>query len=153
MLVSRVIPEYARFLGPKIWNDLLIAPVPRVLWPDKPTGLEFDLRSIVSSYLPGYHAPGLVGVYYAAFGLLGPFLIMLFYGAVSAAIYSRWARAPDHPFLQIILAGWLSMIWIIFHRGLASFWVVQALYYLGPVLLVWYLAQRGSRRKLKVNPV
>jgi oligosaccharide repeat unit polymerase len=151
MLISRVFPEYTAFLGPRIWNDLIIAPIPRLLWPDKPTGPEFDLRSTVSAYLSGYHAPGLVGVYYAGFGLAGPFLIMFLYGAVSAAIYSRWARSPDHPFRQIMLAGWLSMIWIIFHRGLASFWAVQAFYYLGPVLLVWYLALRGSRRRQGVD--
>lgn len=134
MIVASVFNERSHYLGLDVVSDLIYAPIPRVLWPDKPT--TFELTRVVETYVPFLHAPGVLGIYYAGFGLFGPAVVLFVYGAVSSYLYIAWKRDPSNPFFQVFLAAWIPTLWVLIHRGSASFLAVQIVYMFGPLLLV-----------------
>ena len=144
-----VFPEIADFIGFSAISDLFYAPIPRVLWPDKPPVIPAQL--VINYHVPRAHAPGVLGVYFAGFGLVGPFVILFFYGALSAIIYEAWKQEPRNVFYQIVLAGWIPLIWVIIHRGPPSLFLIRSMYIFGPIFLVRYMAGRLSTRRSEMN--
>jgi oligosaccharide repeat unit polymerase len=135
--VAYVFPGRADFVGFDALSDAIYAPVPRVLWPNKPSlravqdiSGKYVLRGKVSA-IPA------VGIYYAGFGVVGAFAIVFVYGVLSGIIYEFWLNTQDLPFSQVLLAGWLPFTWVLINRGALSLVIVQSVYIFGPVLSVW----------------
>jgi hypothetical protein len=148
MEATYVFPDKLPHLGFTAISDILYAPIPRILWPGKP--YLRPVQNIMSASLPTQrsHAPGVVGVYYAGFGLPGVFVILFLYGLMSRAIYNLWRHNPDSPLAQLLLAGWYSHIWNLIIRGALSQTVISIVYIFGPLILAW-IATRLATRSLR----
>ncbi len=111
VIVSEM-PDSENFLYGKTYATTLIAPIPRVLWPDKPI-----VRSgrFVGTYL--YHKPtfsgvppGFIGEAYMNFGWPGLFIFMLVFGFFCKWIYRRLVleRNKDDAFRL----GLYAIVWV-----------------------------------------
>ena len=101
-------PDVYDYLGLEIPMNALIRPVPRVLWPGKPTGLSVPIETAL-----GYFGEGLtvsctyVGEAYMAGGLLAVLIISLLFGAAAEA-WNRVGLSSNQQFDQIVyVSGFL----------------------------------------------
>jgi hypothetical protein len=88
--IVSLMPEPFEYVGYKPFLYLLTRPIPRVLWPDKPSDAGYDLPSMVGLEGSGGTslASSIVGEFYASWGLLAVFLGGIFYGKLA----SMWNR-------------------------------------------------------------
>jgi hypothetical protein len=101
-------PDLYEYLGLEIPMTALIRPVPRVLWPEKPTGLSVPIETAL-----GVGEEGLtvsctyVGEAYMAGGLLAVLIISLLFGA-AAEMWNRVGLTSNQQFNQILyVSGFL----------------------------------------------
>jgi oligosaccharide repeat unit polymerase len=153
MNVTYVFPERVWFLGFSAIRDIFITPIPRVVWPGKPS--IHIVQDVTTRYMLEYkaHAPGLLGIFYGGFGVLGCFAIMFVYGVIGSLVYGFMRHGSQVNLSSLILAGWLPLVLTITWRGLMSKFLMEIVYRFGLVLFVAFLAVRMSsgsgRRSLK----
>jgi hypothetical protein len=101
-------PNVYEYSGLEIPMTALIRPIPRVLWPEKPTGLSVPIETAL-----GVQAEGLtvsctyVGEAYMAGGLLAVLTISLVFGA-AAEMWNRVGLTSNQQFNQILyVSGFL----------------------------------------------
>lgn len=141
MPVMLVFPERNRHIGLVAMSDLIYAPVPRALWPEKPSLR--PVQDILNANTPvRAHAPGVLGIYFAGFGHVGVFVALFLYGVLSAWFYNLWVAHPDKWVAWLILAGWLPLLWILIHRGVISKQIIMMFYHFGPALLAYWLSSK-----------
>lgn len=99
-------PDVYGYLGLEIPISALIRPIPRVLWPGKPSGLSVPIESALG-------VQGLtlsctyVGEAYMAWGLAGVLIISLAFGA-AAEMWNRVGFNNDRQFMKIVyVSGFL----------------------------------------------
>jgi hypothetical protein len=116
-------PEHHPFLGGKTIHDILLLPVPRALWKDKPTW--YGVSDITAGYgepsgtVSAVTMPGELYANYGAAGLAGMIIYGLVFGFIH--VYRRGARLS---FLYSFLL--LPLVFACFWMGLTGF-VNQAL--------------------------
>ena len=79
MAVVFVFPAHSSYLGWNIFDEIIYAPIPRILWPDKPKTTR-NLLNIVEHYVPRANSPVIWSPYYAGFGVIGVVLCMFVWG-------------------------------------------------------------------------
>jgi oligosaccharide repeat unit polymerase len=143
MIVTSFFPERYEHLGFRIFADFLITPIPRALWPDKPTNTR-TVHAMLEPYYEPYPLPAfdVPAIYYAGFGLIGTALACALFGTLLAYSYRQWQFTPQHPSRQIFLAMVLPFALIVFHRGDLTFIVIRFLYQIFPLFLLWFVAAR-----------
>ncbi len=139
MILLHVFPDKVGFLTGDIFKPLLYAPIPRIVWPDKPPARA--ILTVAEQFVPRAHAPPFFGPFYAGFGTLGVAVSMALFGVVSAWIYSLWQQQPNSGIARILLAIWVGFLWALYHRGGIVWIVVNTTYTMGPIFLVAILAK------------
>lgn len=141
-------PERAPYMGARAFSDLMAAPIPRSLWPDKPSLT--PVQDLTTLYTPTMraHAPGALGIYYAGLSYAGPIAIMALYSLLTGWIFQMWRRDPENPFLQLFLAGCPTTIWTLLHRGPPTFALILLAYNFGPVFLIWWASRSQAGRSI-----
>ena len=113
---TMIFPERVSHVGTKPVAFALIRPVPRALWPGKPTTPGYDLARLVGERGVSLTS-SVIGELYACWGFVAVVLGGLFYGALSR-IPTRLLAGPIHPerllvyafSALVIFAGLRSMI-------------------------------------------
>jgi hypothetical protein len=152
LVTVTVFDRYAPFVGFKIFQEIPIAMIPRSFWPGKPTHSLFT--NILTQYVPaGQEAvtPGMLGIYYASFGLPGVFFVFLAFGVLNAFIYKRLMRHPSDKVWQIFFSNWFFFCLVISQRGSPAFFVMEYAYALGPITAVLWLS--GARSHFISSPM
>jgi oligosaccharide repeat unit polymerase len=143
----RYVPKYIDYLWGGSLMNVFTQPIPRFLWPDKPSsiGLEF-----FSTLWPTGTTLPFWALFYLNFGPVGVMLGMAAFGALSRWIYDLYASNPENPFAQIQLALYYAYMFHMYGRGGDNFaFVVYGfLYVVLPVWLVWWVARRKLARGL-----
>jgi hypothetical protein len=100
-------PDIYDYLGLEIAINALIRPVPRVLWPGKPTGLSVPIETALDSGEGLTVSCTYVGEAYMAGGLLAVLIISLLFGA-AAEMWNRLGLSSKQQFYQIVyVSGFL----------------------------------------------
>jgi hypothetical protein len=94
-------PDAYDYLGLEIPITALIRPVPRVLWPGKPTGLSVPIETALGSGEGLTVSCTYVGEAYMAGGILAVLAISLLFGA-AAEVWNRVGLSSDRQLNQII---------------------------------------------------
>jgi hypothetical protein len=148
MVLLTVFPEMNEFIQIQLFEELIIAPIPRALWPEKPRLR--GVQNIAERFVPRSHAPPFFGPYYGAFGYAGSILSMAIFGAASGWIYSLWKRNQDAILQAVLLAVWIALLWDLYHRGGLIWSTVKIVYAIGPILTIAWLAKfRNHRNRIK----
>ena len=146
------------FYGRATFGDLLLAPIPHLIFPDKPQTARDELLTRVFGAPCQVSTGGvcddfsIIGTFYQDFWLPGVIVLMGVVGAASAALWSRWRNAQEHNGLLIAVATWAVFVPIIFRAGFMpgfQWW----LYFLLPCLLgVWLASRPGKRAEVVQGP-
>lgn len=138
---TEIFPERHDHVGMIAVNDIIYTPIPRIFWPDKPNLR--PLQEIIDLYLPTTvgQAFGMLGLFYAGYGLLGAFGVMFLLGVMSAIVYRVWSSSSNNIVLILTLAVWLPLVWEMIHREPFSKLLVNLFFYLGPMWLAWLAAR------------
>lgn len=149
MVLLTVFPDMNEFVHGQLFEEMLIAPIPRALWPEKPRIR--GVQNIAEQYVPRSHAPPFFGPYYAAFGYAGSIISMAIFGAASGWIYSLWKRQQDNILRAALLAVWLALLWDLYHRGGLVWSIVKVVYAIGPILVIAWMIERRNPKKEKTS--
>lgn len=145
-LVVGFVPEKLDYLRGASFFNLLTQPIPRFLWPGKPTEIAAE---IFDSLWPRGTATPFWSLFYVNFGPPGIVLGMMLFGFVSRRIYDAARTHPGDPFAQVALAVFFPMMIHIYGRGGVNpaFIVYGAVYVLLPVwMLQWLVARHRVAR-------
>lgn len=155
MIAIRVFPDRVPYVGFSMFRDLFIAWIPRTLWPDKPVVGSVGMELLEYMYGGKFVAIviGMVGHYYVGFGTIGVFFAFAGVGALNAFIYEIWLSKPEGRFRSVFLSLWLIFFFVIIQRGNPDFFIVNFIYYIGPLFVVWLLSSRPNARPVApLNP-
>jgi hypothetical protein len=135
------------FYGRATVGDLVLAPIPHLLMPDKPQTARDELLTRTFGAPCQVMAGGvcddfsIVGTTYQDLWVPGVAGLMAAIGALSAALWYRWRRSSTDPRLIVLLAPWIVFVPIIFRAGFmpAMAW---CLYFLAPCLIGVLISMR-----------
>jgi oligosaccharide repeat unit polymerase len=106
-LLTSKFPDVYEYLGLEIPMNALIRPIPRVLWPGKPTGLSVPIETALGSGEGLTVSCTYVGEAYMAGGLLAVLIISLLFGA-AAEVWNRVGLSSNQQFNHIVyVSGFL----------------------------------------------
>lgn len=126
---------------------LLLQPIPRGLWPDKP---EAPVGTIVDVVLgPDAVAAGIaypnVGEFYANFGAAGLFACMWIFGFFARVLYEYLGQHESNDWARIIYAVSIPFIIQVISRGYFVQIFQEGAFLLLPLILGMWICGRGSR--------
>ncbi len=139
MILLQIFPDKVGFLTWDIFKPVLYMPIPRVLWPEKPS--TSVIAEVAGRFVSNTHAPPIFGPFYAGFGVPGVVVSMALFGMVSAWIYSLWRQRAESGIAMVLLATWIGFLWTLYHRGGIIWIMTNTLYIFGPIFLVAILAK------------
>ena len=145
MNVTYVFPDKHTFLGARIFRDLIIMPIPRALWPEKPALISQNAVMEPLLPIPDSHSAGLIGVYFAHFGFFGVVGSFALGGAVLALAYSLHQSRPKNEIANIFLAGMLPSIYILMIRSNPTAQVTYVVYFFAPAMFVVFVMYQIAR--------
>ncbi len=127
--IVQLIPDSYPFVYHKYLLYVMVRPVPRVLWPDKPIDPGFDLPAAIG--VQGLSLSySVIGELYMSFGLIGVALGGWFYGRVSATARGLLARSTTQGALVIysivvmaLFSGMRSILELILVSYVVLAWV------------------------------
>jgi hypothetical protein len=100
-------PDVYDYLGLEIPFNALVRPIPRILWPGKPTGLSVPIETALGAEEGGTVSCTYVGEAYMAGGFLAVLTISLLFGA-AAEMWNRVGLTSNQQFNQIVyVSGFL----------------------------------------------
>lgn len=142
-VLVRMVPKYVDYLWGKSFLGIFTQPIPRFLWPDKPT--IFGMADLAPFWRPGT-AAAFWALFYLNFGPVGILVGMLLWGGLSRWIYEVYRRDPYNPLAQVQLAVYYPYIFHMYGRGATtfSFILYGLVVVLLPVWLVWWRVKRFS---------
>jgi hypothetical protein len=145
-----VIPEeLPHRYGRVVFGDLVARPIPRPLWPGKPSPPRDDLLSHV---WPREYARGSINAefsvllyFYWDFGVVGVLVGLGAYGFTARYLYEYLRNNPTSPHVQALyaLAVWFVIIAL---RDSPVDTLIRALFLIAPVVLIFSIAARAARR-------
>lgn len=139
--VLRYVPEQIDFLWGRSFVNFFTQPIPRFLWPGKPSSIGLDFFATI--WPPGTTLP-FWSLFYLNFGPLGVLLGTAVWGRLSRWIYDLFIRNPDNPFTQMQLALYYPFLIHMYGRGGDNFAFIAygLVVVLLPVWGVWWVARR-----------
>jgi hypothetical protein len=127
-------PDRYDYLGLEIPVNALIRPIPRVLWPGKPTGLSVPIETALDAVEGGTVSCTYVGEAYMAGGLLAVLAISLLFGA-AAEMWNRVGLTSKQQFNQIVyVSGFLC-------AAMAARSMLSMVPLMLPTLALWILGR------------
>jgi hypothetical protein len=144
--LTQLFPNLYGFLGFEIPFQILVHPIPRVLWPGKPEGLSVSVEEILGADSASVtFASTFIGESYISGGFAAILVAGLLLGA-GAELWNRLGRKVNSPFSQLLYAsGFLCAA--ITMRGL-SWLSVMAL----PTLALWIYGRLWRKRSFPRRP-
>jgi hypothetical protein len=138
------------FYGRASLGDLMLAPIPHLLIPNKPQTARDELLIRAFGGPCSVAALGIcddfsiIGTSYQDFWVPGVAGVLAAIGAASAATWSRWRRTRTDPRLIVVLSPWIVFVPIIFRAGLmpATAW---CLYFVVPCLFGIVISMRRPK--------
>lgn len=146
-VLVRMVPKHVDYLWGQSFLGVFTQPIPRFLWPDKPT--TFGPAELVPFWRPGT-AAAFWALFYLNFGPVGVLVGMLLWGGLSRWIYEVYRRDPHNPLTQAQLAIYYPYIFHMYGRGATTFaFILYGLVVvLLPIWLVWWRVDRFSGAKV-----
>jgi hypothetical protein len=137
------VPSQIPFQHGAATGEILIHPIPRMLWNDKPRpGDEILARTLFVergiNLAPRQFSP--IGNFYLDFGFIGAALGMIVLGAVAHTHYEYFRLNSANPAVQVVYAATLPF-WIVLLRGSVTDTAGRLLFVLPPLLLGLYMAR------------
>ncbi len=117
VLIQQVYPQRLDFSWGMEHLEILMRPIPRALWPEKPVGgymNKLGLFDANTGFTIGI-SPTVFGSFYAEGGIIGIFCFSLLYGAILATIVRHSTRL--HPFASILVRAILCAFLVPLLRG------------------------------------
>ena len=137
--LTEVFPAQHQFLGWEIPYSVVIRPIPRALWPGKPTGLSFGIEDALGAHGLTLSAT-FVGESFMAAGLPAVAVAGLLLGSLAAS----WNRVGTHLNNLFMLVFYASGF---FAASLAMRSVLQAAPALIPTFVLWLYGRRSRSVK------
>lgn len=128
------------FYGRATVGDLFLAPIPHLIFPDKPQSARDELLTRTFGAPCRLAGDGvcddfsIIGTFYQDFWVPGVAILMGGVGAASAWLWSRWHKSPGDQRLIVATGTWVVFVPIIFRAGFMpgfQWW----LYFFVPCLL------------------
>lgn len=127
--IIQLIPDTYPFVYQKYLVYVVVRPVPRVFWPEKPVDPGFDLPTVLGVQGVSY-SYSVIGELYMSLGFIGIALGGLFYGRVSSAASGLLARCTTQGALVIysivvmaLFSGMRSILELILVSYVVLAWV------------------------------
>lgn len=150
------IPAELPFMYGESYMRLLIAPIPRVLWPDKPVigigqyvGIDVMERSTISGVVPG-----VLGEAYLNFGWPGLVIILFLFGGLCRTLYQKFAVNRDRN--DMFAVGLYAILWIlildVFLNAFTGNVLRFARHALPFILMAWYIRRLQVRKRYTQTP-
>jgi oligosaccharide repeat unit polymerase len=138
------IPKYIDHLWGQSFLGIFLQPIPRFLWPDKPSAI--GLESLSEFWPTGTAAP-FWALFYVNFGALGVLVGMALWGGLSRWIYEIYRRNTLDPLAQVQLALYYAYTFHVYGRGATTFAFIAygIVYVLLPVWLLWWMRRKRTR--------
>ena len=139
--VIRYVPGQIDYLWGKSFLNFFTQPIPRLLWPDKPSSIGLDFFTSIwplGTTLPFW------SLFYLNFGPIGVLLGTAVWGRFSRWIYDLFISDPANPFAQMQLALYFPFLIHMYGRGGDNFAFIAygLIVVLLPVWLVWWAARK-----------
>ena len=156
LYLERNIPERSGYLSGMSYFVQLVNPIPRFIWPDKPSadaGLELSKLqgSVVGGQTFLTTSPGLIGEMYWNFGYIGIFVVSMVLGWLAKSWDAIRILATRSPVAFMVFAAGIAIIFLSGRSvNAATIYGMLAIY----VLLVFYGSRRPkqSRTQSKLAP-
>jgi oligosaccharide repeat unit polymerase len=137
----RYVPGQIDYLWGKSFINFFTQPIPRFLWPDKPSSIGMDFFTTIwplGTTLPFW------SLFYLNFGPLGVLLGSALWGRFSRWIHDLFISDPANPFAQMQLALYFPFLIHMYGRGGDNFAFIAygLIVVLLPVWLVWWVARK-----------
>jgi hypothetical protein len=135
-MLAMVFPDLIPFQNGSVLLSDLLVPIPRMLWSQKPVNTLYER---IDYLIPIEYSPPVYGSWYADFGFIGPFIVMMLIGFGCAYVYKNWKRNPSDPYSRVLLSVTLASLPMIYSRINVVvfnwiFWVIL------PVILIRIIA-------------
>lgn len=144
--VLDAVPSRVEFAGPDPYVYVLVQPIPRALWPEKP--LPTFLEKIAHAI--GTRAAGSAGAavphfgeYYLAFGWPGLLFGMAAFGAAVRALWAWYLADVGNAWRQVVFAVSNAFLVQVIIRGYSPQIVQEWFFIIGPAAFGMWLAHRG----------
>jgi len=99
----------------------IFMPIPRVLWPGKPSGEYIDHIRNLYNYININNGTGAAvlnfGEHFLMFGYIGVFVMNLIWGVVYKRLWNWFLRRKDHPLTVVAYTVFFGFIFVIISRG------------------------------------
>ncbi len=142
----RYIPKYHPFLLGESFYYVFLMPIPRIIWPQKPYPEFLEiLWKITGGRFFGYAVPN-IGEYYANFGIPGVIVFMSLLGVIFRIVFNTYKRYKSNEFVLMSYAIFFFYIFQIISRGYFPQVFVQGIYLFIPLISLYLLNQRLSRK-------
>ena len=116
-------------------------PVPRILWKDKPIGAPFNRINLLDYGRAIGMTRSLPGQGWYSLGWLGVIIWCGLWGYVLGLIYRRFVEGSQSPLKTAAYMIFIPILIVAFRDGQLMTVFRQGLFYLGPVVLWYYLAR------------
>ena len=141
------------YYGRAVFGDLLLAPIPSIIFPEKPTtardGMLVDSFGMKCNATEGGLCPdfSVIGTFYQDFWYVGVSLGMLIIGSISALMWQKYLLKKASSLSIVVLSCWVVFLPIIIRAGFmpAFAWF---LYFLMPSLIGLWISKKISNNKL-----
>jgi hypothetical protein len=149
MQVLRAVPDYHDYLYGSTMVAVLYNPVPRILWPDKPSPSPIDILVKTGFGLGSIPNPNIavsfIGELYANFGWFGVLLGMAVFGWLSRRIHSYLSSlGTQYALIQLgLFCGFVPLL-------LRGNFMIMVIYYLSPAL--WLILARVTSKTVVGDP-
>ena len=121
--------------------QIFTEPVPRMLWKDKPIGAPFNRIYLLDYGTPFGMTRSLPGQGWYSLGWLGVVIWCGLWGYVLGLIYRRFVEGPQSAFKTAAYMIFVPILIVAFRDGQLVTVFRQGLFYIGPVVLWFYLAR------------
>lgn len=144
--VLEAVPEIIPFQLGRSVLYLLVHPVPRILWPDKPYPTE-SLMQVIYPSAGATYAYSLPGSLYIEFGIFGVVLGMLVFGIAWRGFWLYRCRMQGRIAADLLYAAAYPMLIFYTRGGFTANDTVWLLSYLIPILAALRYSSRGTKRQ------
>ncbi len=140
----RIVPRYENYLLGYSFLQLFTQPIPRFLWPDKPSW--FGPLILLEYWEYSAAAPFWVS-FYLNFGPLGVIVGCVILGILSRQIFNQYFYNPENVLSLVLLSMYIPFMIHAYSRGSnqPGFVIYSALYVMLPIILMKALVRWRSR--------
>lgn len=147
LAVVTLYPERIGYDYFRIYAQIVVHPIPRLIWPDKPPLFvsSWDEFLFQSGITPGA-SEGLLGDLYIQMGLLGVVIGMFASGVLWKSLFAYLRRAPSSGFMQVLYAVAIGNVpSFVMQSAIAAFWKWMP-FMIPSVVLAFLLSKRRAAR-------